>query len=196
MFLKSISALVLGPHARRQLDRTHWVGELVRAQSSALVRAAVAEGLEADEALDVVQSAAMTLLQRRDWQHLEHDLPGATALLVTLVQNTARNTRRRSHRAHLPLEGLNEDQQRDDAAEALELALDEARAHVSLIGCIDTLAAIQRAVVVARFFDGESGRNVAAQLNLSAGNVAVILHRAKGELRSCLQTSRKRFGTG
>lgn len=193
MLMKAVSALLV-PRARKELDRTRWVGELVRARRAELVKAAMAEGLLAHEALDVVQDGALSLLDRSGWHHLKDDPDGAAKLLATLVRNHARNLRRRHHRRGEGLNSLTPEQQCDDAALALERALDEAQAHIALTGCMNTLGQTQRAVVVARFLEGDSGREVAQQLGLTAGNVAVILHRARGQLRSCIEASQVRFG--
>lgn len=164
---------------------------LVRVHRRRLVRAAVREGLQQDEALDVLQEALLRFSTHGDWPaHLRDDVEGAGRLLTTLVKNEARNLRRKKHREVLPMTALTE---ADVAGEALEELLSEAEAYVRLSGCIATLKERQRAVVIARFFEGKSGEEVAAELGLSPGNVAVILHRARASLASCIRASREKL---
>lgn len=194
MLMKAVSTMVLVPRARKELARTRWVGALVQRHRAALVRVALDEGLGAEEALDAVQDAAATLLSRSDWRHLEQAPDEARRLFNTLVRNHARNLRKRHWRKDVGLDELPESAELDLAARQLDAALDEAEDHVALTGCLSTLKATQRAVVVARFFEGASGLEVAQSLGLTAGNVAVTLHRARLQLRSCVESSRRTFG--
>jgi RNA polymerase sigma-70 factor (ECF subfamily) len=153
-----------------------WVTQLVRAERPRLVAAARAEGLSDAEALDAVQDGLVTFI----------GLPGATdggaPLLVTVVRNAARNARRRHHRA------------RPHDADADELAGDDdtlarierAEAQLAASACVAELGETARRVVILRLLDELSGDEVAAELGTTAGNVAVMLHRAKEKLRACL----------
>ena len=58
--------------------------------------------------------------------------------------------------------------------------------HVRLLQCVDALSDAQRSVVTLRMLDERPGEDVAALLQTTPGNVAVMLHRAKGALRACL----------
>ena len=49
------------------------------------------------------------------------------------------------------------------------------------------LAEVQRAVVTLRMLDDVVGEDVARQLGLTPGHVAVLLHRAKGQLITCMR---------
>jgi len=59
---------------------------------------------------------------------------------------------------------------------------------VRLRGCVQTLGDLQRVVVTLRMLDEVPGEDVARALGISAGHVAVILHRAKGNLLACMTT--------
>ena len=63
-------------------------------------------------------------------------------------------------------------------AQAQEFAL--------VVGCLDHLGTLQRAVVSLRMLDEVPGEDVAAMLRLPPSHVAVLLHRAKQNLRSCM----------
>lgn len=185
MLMKVMSTL-LRPVTRRALPRTQWLGGLVREHRAALVRIAVSEGLTGDEALDAVQEAAMTFLARAAWSSLESRPEEAIRLLATLTRNQARNARRRHGRDSAPMAtalGV------ADQAPSLEDQIAQAQHHVALTGCIQTLKGTQRAVVMARLLEGDSGEEVARALGLSTGNVAVTLHRAREQLRVCVERS-------
>jgi len=51
---------------------------------------------------------------------------------------------------------------------------------------VQTLAEIQRAVVTLRMLDEVPGEDVATALGITPGHVAVLLHRAKGNLLTCM----------
>jgi RNA polymerase sigma-70 factor (ECF subfamily) len=51
---------------------------------------------------------------------------------------------------------------------------------------VGRLAEIQRAVITLRMLDERPGDDVARVLGIQPGHVAVLLHRAKSSLRTCL----------
>jgi DNA-directed RNA polymerase specialized sigma24 family protein len=73
----------------------------------------------------------------------------------------------------------------DEVEELVEVAplpdalLAEAEEHHRLTGCVATPKQVQRAVLVARLFGGDSGRETATRLGMTPRNVAVVLHRAR-----------------
>jgi RNA polymerase sigma-70 factor (ECF subfamily) len=73
---------------------------------------------------------------------------------------------------------------RADTASADEVVA-AAEAHALMVGCAATLSAMQRAVVELRLVDAVPGEDVARMLGTTAGNVAILLHRAKQKLRAC-----------
>ena len=71
----------------------------------------------------------------------------------------------------------------EEAYEAPEpLALDADR----LAACLQALSERERTVVVLTFFSESPAGQVGAELNLTAGNVRVVCHRALGRLRECM----------
>lgn len=190
MLVKTLSKVML-PATQRAVVRAEWLGAFVKTHHQALLRAALDEGVTADEALDAMQDAAATFLTRSLWFSLESKPDEARALLLTLTRNHARNRRRRAGRKTEPLEVAPESA--DDPSVSLGHEVEHARRHVLLTGCISTLRDTQRAVVVARLLEGESGEAVAKTLGLTPGNVAVVLHRARERLRACVLRSERRF---
>jgi RNA polymerase sigma-70 factor (ECF subfamily) len=161
------------------------VSRLVHEHRASLVAVARAEGLEAEDAFDVVQEAFHGFIERAE--PVTGGAEGARKLLVTLTRNQARN-RRRLHAVARPhesgrLDGLPAG---DPSVEELMTSAEE---HVRLAGCLRTLGDVQRAVVTLRMLDEAPGDSVARTLGISPGHVAVLLHRAKANLLACMTSA-------
>ena len=163
-----------------------WVTRLVREHRSRLVAVARHEGLNAEDAFDAAQEAFtgfLILPQAREL--VESEWAGHT--LVALVRNVARNARR--------LHAVARPHASDDAVVGAlpdgAPAADEHLAHVEdrgrLARCVARLAEVQRAVVTLRMLDDLPGEDVARELGIRPGHVAVLLHRAKADLRACMR---------
>jgi RNA polymerase sigma-70 factor (ECF subfamily) len=159
------------------LDR---LSELVRERRSSLAALARAEGVSAEDAVDCVQEALCAFLQRRD--QLPEEIDDWGPWLAAMVRNAARNRRRRHFvaRPHEPL-----------GAQTAEMVpvddvIARAEEHVRLRACVEELCEIQKAVVTLRMLEEQPGEDVARALGISAGHVAVLLHRAKLALRACM----------
>lgn len=163
-------------------DRLELLTRLARDERGVLIAAARSEGLRPEEAVETVQDALCTFLSSS---------PSATseahvrATLLTMVRNAARNARRRHHRAlpHLPIDDDDAPSERADAEALLAHAEDVVR----LSACVTELCGIQRAVVMLRLLDEQSGEDVAAQLGITRAHVDVLVHRAKAALRVCMR---------
>ncbi|MCA9662315.1 MAG: sigma-70 family RNA polymerase sigma factor [Myxococcales bacterium] len=161
-----------------------WVGELARTHTRALAATARREGLSPTDALDAVQEALHTFLLIPHARDLADDVDDSARLLRVVVRNVARNMRRRHHRArpHVELD--------DAPLSAAELSSEElllrAEEHVRLRGCVDMLGELQRRVVTLRMLEEYSPREVADELGIKPGYVAVLLHRAKRSIERCL----------
>ena len=166
-----------------------WVTRLVREHRSRLVAVARHEGLGAEDAFDAAQEAFTAFLI----------LPRARALapsewaghtLVALVRNVARNARRlhavaRPHASDDATVGA-----LADHAPAADERLADAEDRGRLARCVARLAEVQRAVVTLRMLDDRPGDDVARELGLQPGHVAVLLHRAKADLRACMNAEK------
>jgi RNA polymerase sigma-70 factor (ECF subfamily) len=156
---------------------------MLRARLAALARQ---QGLTSEDAKDAVQEAFSTLLRLRPPGDIDEARACADCpLLSTLVVNAARNMRRRHHRAlpHLSGEALEALIDERPEPEALVSAAEHGR---HLRGCLASLQDVQRKIVVLRLIEEVSGRDVARLLDITPGHVAVLLHRAKKELSSCM----------
>ncbi len=151
---------------------------LVRTQRAALIAIARSEGIDAQDALECVQDALCTFLERDGGD--EH----AVASLKTIVRNAARNRRRRHYRR------TPHDELESHDLHAAEVGSDEvlARAEdvVRLRACVAELCAVQREVVMLRLLEERPGEDVASLLGLTRGHVDVLVHRAKQALRACM----------
>jgi len=157
---------------------------LVRTERVQLAALARSEGATPEDAVECVQEALCTWLGAARSDSLPADAAEHGALLAGMVRNAARNRRRRHFRAR-PHDDVAVHQLTDDAAPA-DLALARAEEHVRLRLCVNELCAIQKAVVTLRMLEEQPGEDVARALGISAGHVAVLLHRAKAALRSCM----------
>jgi RNA polymerase sigma-70 factor, ECF subfamily len=159
------------------------LSELARTRRTALAALARSEGVTPEDAIDCVQEAFCTFLgMARRGEITEEEWLGST--LGVMVRNAARNRRRRHDRSHAH-EDLSEHTlpTHDTAAdEVLTREEDHRRLHL----CVAELCAVQRSVVTLRMLDEQPGEDVARSLGISPGHVAVLLHRAKRALRTCM----------
>jgi RNA polymerase sigma-70 factor (ECF subfamily) len=159
-----------------------WLGNLVHAHRERLVRAVRREGVTGEDALDCVQDAFESFLHLPQARPLADAPDDALKLLTVLARNQARNRRRKHDRARVHTT----DEELVDDRRAVDASIGEAETFAMAVGCLDTLAKLQRAVVKLRLLDDVPGQDVAKLLSLKPGHVAVLLHRALGSLRSCM----------
>ncbi len=164
------------------------LSRVARAQRSSLAAVARAEGVSAEDAVDCVQEGLCTLLELVQRGSASLDGDDSRAMLATIVRNVARNRRRR-HFVARPHEDVDATDRRDPSQPGADDAIEQAEEHVRLRACVEELCAIQKAVVTLRLLEEQPGDDVATALGISAGYVAVLLHRAKRELRACMTTA-------
>jgi RNA polymerase sigma-70 factor, ECF subfamily len=164
-----------------------WVSVLARDHAGKLAAIARREGASATDALDVVQDAFHTLIARSDSHALRDNPTDAVRVLAAIVRNAARNLRRRHHRAkpHLDLDDhplIARDPTPDEV-------LEQATTQAQLVGCMAKLGEVHRHVVALRVLEELSGEQAAQALGVSAGHVAVLLHRARKQLEQCMASA-------
>ena len=163
-----------------------WVTRLVHTHRGRLYRLARREGLREEDALDCVQDALQTFLLLPQARQLVESDDDSIKLLSALVRNHARN-RRRKHEIARPHDASDETVALLEAeAPPVDELIAQAQEFALMIGCLDHLGKLQRAVVSLRMLDEVAGEDVAAMLGLPPSHVAVLLHRAKQNLRSCM----------
>jgi RNA polymerase sigma factor (sigma-70 family) len=163
-----------------------WVTRLVHTHRGRLYRLARREGLREEDSLDCVQDAFHTFLLLPQARQLVESDDDSIKLLSVLVRNHARNRRRR-HEIARPHDSGDETLA-VLTAEALPVdeLIAQAQGFALMIGCLDHLGKLQRAVASLRMLDEVGGEDVAAMLELPPSHVAVVLHRAKQNLRNCM----------
>ena len=109
-------------------------------------------------------------------------------VLRSTVRNAARNRRRRHFRAR-PHEDADAHPQAADDVAGTDDAIARAEEHVRLRACVEELCETQKAVVTLRMLEELPGEDVGRALGISPGHVAVLLHRAKLALRTCMTTA-------
>ena len=157
---------------------------LIRHHRSDLVGLARAEGMTSADAVDCLQEALCTLLDTATRGALSPAPEEWPSLLAAMVRNAARNRRRRHFRAK-PHDSLDDHPLTSEHATADDL-IARAEEHIRLHECVEELCEIQRAVVTLRMLEEQPGDDVAKELGITAGHVAVLLHRAKLALRACM----------
>ncbi|MEO8876391.1 MAG: sigma-70 family RNA polymerase sigma factor [Polyangiaceae bacterium] len=164
------------------LDR---LAALVRSERSKLAAIARSEGSSAEDAVDCVQEALCTFLDLANKGEQPADANEWGALLGGIVRNAARN-RRRLHANARPHLAIAESDGIELAAPVADDLIARAEDHVRLKQCVEELCAVQKAVVTLRMLEELPGEDVAAALGISRGHVAVLLHRAKISLHTCM----------
>jgi RNA polymerase sigma-70 factor (ECF subfamily) len=160
------------------------LSHIVRTERAALAALARAEGVSAEDAVDCVQDGLCTMLTMARNDTLPEDPEEWGAVLAGVVRNAARNRRRRHFlaRPHAEIEAA----PIAAAGPPVDDVIARAEDHVRLRACVAELCEIQRAVVTLRMLEEQPGEDVAEALGITAGHVAVLLHRAKAALHACM----------
>jgi RNA polymerase sigma-70 factor (ECF subfamily) len=163
-----------------------WVGGLVHQHRAALARVARHEGLVPEDAFDAVQEAFQTFITLPEARSLLDRQDESRKLLVALTRNVARNRRRLHANARPHTSDPAVVDELPAQVSGVEETIVAAEEHVRLASCMSTLAEVPRTVVTLRMLDDLPGEDVARMLGVSAGHVAVLLHRAKARLLACM----------
>jgi RNA polymerase sigma-70 factor (ECF subfamily) len=170
----------------REPEFARWVTRLVHDHRALLASVARGEGLLAEDAFDAVQEAFRAFLVRSDAAELVAQPDAARKLLVALTRNLARNRRRLHAGARPHVSDASVVDQLPDTAPSSEQILESIEQQEQLARCVGELAEAQRAVVNLRMLDEVPGEDVARMLGIAPGYVAVLLHRAKASLATCM----------
>lgn len=174
------------PAAGRASGLLEWVTRLVHTHRGRLYRLARREGLRDEDSLDSVQDAFHTFLLLPQARQLVESDEESLKLLSVLVRNHARNRRRRHDIARPHESGDETLALLTEETLPVDELIAQAEEYALMIGCLDHLGKLQRAVVSLRMLEEVPGEDVAAMLGLPPSHVAVLLHRAKQKVRSCM----------
>jgi RNA polymerase sigma-70 factor (ECF subfamily) len=164
------------------------VTRLVREHRTRLAAVARHEGLHGEDAFDAAQEAFTAFLILPRARELEGS-DWAEHTLVALVRNIARNARRLHAHARPHVSDGEAVGALADGAPGAEQRLADAEDRGRLARCVGRLADVQRAVVTLRMLEDRAGEDVARELGIKPGHVAVLLHRAKQSLHQCMTES-------
>jgi RNA polymerase sigma-70 factor (ECF subfamily) len=160
------------------------VSLLVHAHRERLLSYARRHGLDAEEALDVVQDSFISFLELPEARTIAHESEDSLKFLTVIVRHKVQNQRRkrvRRGRVHSAL-GVETVAGEVQSSEAL-IAHAEELSRVS--GCLLRMAQLERDVVRLSLLDEQPRDRVAEALGISQGYLRVLLHRAREHLRSC-----------
>ncbi len=170
---------------------TQWLTPLVHDHRATLARLARAEGLLAEDAFDAVQEAFRAFVVRDDARELVTRPDEARKVLIVLTRNLARNRRRLHAGARPHVSDASVVESLPDDAPTSEEVLESLEEREQLARCVGELGEVQRAVVTLRMLDEVPGEDVARALDIAPGHVAVLLHRAKANLATCMAAEPK-----
>lgn len=163
-----------------------WVTTLVHTNRARLIRLVRREGVRPDDAIDCVQEAFLSFLSLPQARFMVGNADDSARMLSVLARNIARNRRRRHDYARPHVVDPEVVEQIAFDAEAADDVILRTERHALALTCLATLNEVQRAVVRLRLVDDVPGENVAKQLGITPGHLAVLLHRSKQALRHCV----------
>jgi RNA polymerase sigma-70 factor (sigma-E family) len=146
-----------------------------------LMRTAYVMTSDLGEAEDLVQETLLRVARRwRRVHHMAHPEAYARRVLINLVfDGSAKRARRRTDVGGLEASDLHPEPRRGHEPNT--------EMHLDLIAGLRTLSARQRMMVVLRYFEDLSERQVAEVLNCSVGTVKSTTSRALAHLRTSLE---------
>ena len=160
------------------------VSVLAHAHRDRLLAYARRRGLDAEDALDVVQDSFISFLRLPQAQSIAAESTESLKLLTVILRHHIQNQRRkrsRRTRTHLRVgvEDLN------DLGPSSETLIAHVEELARVNGCITRMAYLEREVVLLSLLDEQPRLRGARRLGISSGYFRVLLHRARQHLRSC-----------
>ena len=160
-----------------------WTATLVRTHRLRLLAYARRRGLDAQEALDVVQDSFVSFLGLHEARDVARDSGDALKLLTVLVRHNLQNHKRKRTR-HGTLVAVDAEAM-PALGETSESLLMHAEELARVRGCILRMQGLQRRVVQLALLDEQPNDEVARVLGIASGHVRVLLHRAREHIRNC-----------
>jgi RNA polymerase sigma-70 factor (ECF subfamily) len=162
----------------------NWVAELVHTHRARLLGYSRRRGLNAEDALDVVQDTFVTFLklpQARDIAYVEED---SIKLLTVLLRHTLLNHKRKLKRRAQHQPAFIPEAELESAASS-ESLIAQAEELARVRWCILRMARLQRQVVTLSLLDEQPRDQVASLLGITEGYARVLLFRAREHIRNC-----------
>jgi RNA polymerase sigma-70 factor (ECF subfamily) len=181
--------------ADNQTTFTEWVN----LYSDMLYAYTLKHGFETDNAKDMVQETFLSAWRNMDqykgdasvknWLFIllksrisDHFRKPANKLLIAQVREEHNDNSFFDEEEHWR-RGMYPQQWNANHAQALE----QKEFYTVFDGCGKKLKAIQNTVFVMKYVDGMDSEEICKELNISAANYWVLVHRAKVQLRACLE---------
>ncbi len=139
---------------------------------------------ERSEAEDVLQEVFVTVWRKA----ADFDAGRASPMtwLIAIARNRAID-RLRATRQNRRMEPIDAADQVADSALPADRALEKSQDNARLHGCLNTLAAHERAALRGAYFDGNTYEELAARMSVPLGTMKSWIRRAMIKLKACLQ---------
>jgi RNA polymerase sigma-70 factor (ECF subfamily) len=139
---------------------------------------------ERGAAEDVLQDVFVTIWRKAG----DFDAGRASPMtwLIAITRNRAID-RLRATKASRQMGPIDEANEIADTAPMADSALESAQDNARLHGCLDALAADERAALRSAFFDGNTYEDLAARTNVPLATMKSRIRRAMIKLKSCLE---------
>src|SRR5476651_2253152 len=140
---------------------------------------------ERSEAEDVLQEVYVTVWRKA----VDFDAGRASPMtwLIAIARNRAID-RLRATRQSRRMEPIDAAAEIADVTPGAESALESTQINAQLHGCLDGLAAHERAALRGAYFDGSTYEDLASRMSVPLGTMKSWIRRAMIKLKSCLQS--------
>ena len=136
------------------------------------------------EAEDVLQEVYVTVWRKAADFDAGHASP--LTWLIAIARNRAID-RLRASRVSRHMQPIDAAVEVADNAALADGALESAQDHARLHGCLDGLAAHERAALRGAYFDGNTYEDLAARMSVPLGTMKSWIRRAMIKLKNCLE---------
>jgi len=140
---------------------------------------------ERSEAEDVLQEVYVTVWRKA----VDFDASRASPMtwLIAIARNRAID-RLRATRQSRRMDPIDAAAEVADSAPTADSALESLETNARLHGCLETLAAHERAALRGAYFDGNTYEDLAARMSVPLGTMKSWIRRAMIKLKSCLES--------
>jgi len=139
---------------------------------------------ERNEAEDVLQEVYMTVWRKA--ADFDPDRSSPMTWLIAITRNRAIDRLRATRRSRRmePIDAANDIA---DATPSADHAMESMQKYERLHGCLDGLAAHERAALRGAYFDGNTYEDLAARMSVPLGTMKSWIRRAMIKLKACLE---------
>jgi RNA polymerase sigma factor (sigma-70 family) len=139
---------------------------------------------ERNEAEDVLQEVYMTVWRKA--ADFDPDRSSPMTWLIAITRNRAIDRLRATRRSQR-MEPIDAATDIADATPSADHAMESMQKYARLHGCLDGLAAHERAALRGAYFDGNTYEDLAARMSVPLGTMKSWIRRAMIKLKACLE---------